>query len=265
MIKVHRPAQAPEVLRKEGAKKRRGLCSAYTRNPAKYTSGAGKFEFDGDIYAHDDVKTSLRRAQHGKCAFCESQITHISYGDVEHFRPKGAFRQGEAEPLERPGYYWLAYEWTNLLFSCQLCNQRHKKNEFPLSSPALRARSHRDAFTGEQPMFVDPSDPSDDPSVAISFREEIPYPKSKRGEETIRALGLKRPPLNQMRRDFLDALRATFVLAYALSPSESAKLAAEIQLARALLGRAVADSGQYAAMVRVAIPAWEQEFGVRAV
>jgi hypothetical protein len=36
------------------------------------------FEFDGGIYGHRSVKDALREAQHGKCAFCESKIAHIS-------------------------------------------------------------------------------------------------------------------------------------------------------------------------------------------
>nr|WP_239015299.1 AAA family ATPase [Archangium violaceum] len=78
----------------------------------------------------------------GKCAFCESQLAHISYGDVEHFRPKAGWRQEEGGPLGRPGYYWLAYEWTNLFLACTLCNQQFKRNLFPLRTPSRRARSH---------------------------------------------------------------------------------------------------------------------------
>ena len=58
--------------------------------------------------------------------FCESKVSHIAYGDVEHFRPKAGYRQRPEDPLVQPGYYWLAYEWSNLLFCCQLCNQRFK-------------------------------------------------------------------------------------------------------------------------------------------
>ncbi len=264
MIEVHRPATVPPVLLKEGVTERQKLRRAYQRAPARYDNGEKVFAFDSAVYGHTEVKTALITAQHGKCAFCESQVTHISYGDVEHFRPKGGFRQRARDSLARPGYYWLAYAWENLLFACQLCNQRHKRNEFPLSNPAKRARSHRDDVSVEQPLFVNPSS-GEDPASSLSFREEVPFPRNKRGKETIRALGLTRPPLQEKRKERLDLLRASFVLAYALAPEEAAALHNEVQLARDLLRRAISDAGEYAAMVRAAIPQWEMHYGVQMV
>jgi hypothetical protein len=103
------------------------------------------------------VKAALRIAQHDKCGFCESKVTHVAFGDVEHFRPKAAFRAIQGDALTRPGYYWLAYEWTNLLFACEPCNRRHKGNLFPLVDEATRARSHTDDITRETPLFIDPT------------------------------------------------------------------------------------------------------------
>ncbi|CAL2088874.1 HNH endonuclease [Tenacibaculum sp. 190524A05c] len=72
------------------------------------------------IYTHKTVRKKLVKMFHGKCAYCESKITAIYNGDIEHFRPKGKIK--EAIP-SRPGYYWLASEWENLLFACPFCNQ----------------------------------------------------------------------------------------------------------------------------------------------
>ncbi len=74
-------------------------------------------------------------------------------------RPKAGFRQIAQELLGRPGYYWLAQEWDNLFFACPLCNQRYKKNRFPLRDPAARARSHRDDVSREEPLFINPAIP----------------------------------------------------------------------------------------------------------
>ncbi len=82
--------------------------------------------------------------QHDKCAFCESKVSAIAYGDVEHFRPKAGYQQSHDDDLQRPGYYWLAYEWSNLFFSCSICNQQGKRNVFPLANPRRRATCHRD-------------------------------------------------------------------------------------------------------------------------
>jgi len=262
VIKVARPKAIPSVLRTRGNKLRKAHCRAYLRAPKVYRSGAKTFEFDRDVYGHAQVKEPLRTAQHDKCAFCESKLTHVAYGDVEHFRPKAGFRQRAKDALERPGYYWLAYAWENLLFACQICNQRHKQNAFPLQNPAKRARTHQDTLADEKPTFVDPA--AEDPAAFLSFREEVPFGRNRRGAATIQALGLKRTPLTERRKDLLDALRANFVIAHALSPTESAVLIEEVRDARDVLRRAVADAGEFAAMVRAAIPVWEKEYGVRA-
>ncbi|MDE0089274.1 MAG: hypothetical protein OXU23_26410 [Candidatus Poribacteria bacterium] len=57
----------------------------------------------------------------GKCAYCEAKISAVAFGDVEHYRPKSS-------------YWWLAYCYDNYLASCQLCNQRFKKDAFPIQN-----------------------------------------------------------------------------------------------------------------------------------
>src|SRR5262249_38675962 len=78
-------------------------------------------------------KDFLIRLFNGKCAYCESKFTVSQPGDVEHFRPKGRVVDDNFKPIrvqhptkgeiEHPGYYWLAYEWKNLLPSCADCNR----------------------------------------------------------------------------------------------------------------------------------------------
>lgn len=245
MIRIRKPAEPPEVLRTKGAKAQRSLCTAYSRASRSYENGKRSFEFDPDLYAHESVKQSLRKAQHDKCAFCESKFAHISYGDVEHFRPKAGWRQEDDEPLTRPGYYWLAYEWSNLFLSCTLCNQQFKKNLFPLQTPMRRARSHQDEVTKEDPLLLDPS--VDDPETFISFREEVPYAVrgNARGEATIHLLGLRREALAERRRERLGYVRALRDLVRLGGP--------EATQAQSLLQRMQQDSGEYAAMTRAVL------------
>jgi|GEM_PF-3428357 len=115
MISIHKPAAAPEILLTRGREETGRNQEAYERAPADHDRGASKLSFRSDIYGHSSVKEALIAAQHGKCCFCEAKITHISYGDVEHFRPKAGYRQHPRDPLGRPGYYWLAYDWGNPL------------------------------------------------------------------------------------------------------------------------------------------------------
>ncbi len=150
--------------------------------------------------------------QDGKCCFCESKIGHVSYGDVEHFRPKAGWVQGN-EPINKPGYYWLAYDWDNLLLSCQICNQRHKKNLFPLSNIGGRAIYHLSDITVEQPLFIHPV--NDNPEDFITFKDEIPVAikGNDRGTITIEKLCLDRELLNEQRRGKLNLVRDLYDVA----------------------------------------------------
>jgi uncharacterized protein (TIGR02646 family) len=249
MIRVTKPAQAPAILTTKGKNKRRANCAAFTRHEADYRAGGKSFTFDSKIYGHKSVKEALKRAQHDKCFLCESKIPHVAYGDVEHFRPKAGYRQDDADDLHKPGYYWLAYEWDNLFFACQLCNQQFKKNLFPLAESSGRATSHKDDLRRERPLFIDPS--ADDPEQVISFRAEVPFPLNgdQRGEATITQLGLARPKLNEKRYEHYDMLRLIYKIARKDPPiPESVE-------ARDLLARAVEDSAEYAAMIRAAVAA----------
>jgi uncharacterized protein (TIGR02646 family) len=205
MIRVVKPP-APTSLLKRAAAATRELCEAYELAPEEYKSGARTFAFDSSLYASKAVKDALRDAQHKKCAFCESFFDATGYGDVEHFRPKAGYRQRQTDELKRPGYYWLAYEWANLFYSCQLCNQQFKRNLFPLKDGRRRARSHTHNLDKEEPLLVDPS--RLDPADFIEFREEYAYPMngSREGVTTIEVLGLNREALAETRRNRLKDL-----------------------------------------------------------
>ena len=245
MIRIRKPNTAPRILRNRGVTQTDADKAAYDSAPEDYRSGAKTFKFERKIYAAKSVKNALIKAQHEKCCFCEAKGTHVAYGDVEHFRPKGGFRQNPNDPLGRPGYYWRAYAWQNLFFSCQICNQRYKKNLFPLRNPERRARSHDDDVSAEEALFIDPG--SMNPEDYISFRQEYPYPidGNDLGRTTIEALGLDRETLAERRRDRLEAL----LLLKALAESDSPEAAD----AHAYLQRSKEDTAEYASMARAAL------------
>lgn len=249
MISVNKTEGAPSILKTKGKKKRRADSSAFTRFSRDYVSGDKKFDFDSGIYGHKTVKEVLIKAQHDKCFLCESKITHIAYGDVEHFRPKAGYSQGIDDELHKPGYYWLAYEWSNLFLSCELCNQRFKRNFFPLSNPGSRAKSHKDNVDNEDALFINPS--VDDPEQYISFRKEVPYPidGNLKGDLTIIYSGIKRQKLNERRLDLYDKLRAIYFLANMNPPIPESKEAQDILI------NAVQETAEYASMARAAIAA----------
>ena len=72
------------------------------------------------------AKEQLLAETNGKCAYCEAPTSVVAFGDVEHYRPKSR-------------YWWLAYCYDNYLVSCQICNQRFKKDDFPIQNRKMRA------------------------------------------------------------------------------------------------------------------------------
>jgi hypothetical protein len=78
---------------------------------------AGPLEFKSTVWKA--AKPQLKRETGGKCAYCESPTDTVAHGDVEHYRPKSK-------------YWWLAYCYDNYVYACQICNQVHKGDEFPI-------------------------------------------------------------------------------------------------------------------------------------
>jgi hypothetical protein len=76
-------------------------------------------------YKHSENKQALLQASHGKCMYCESKISHVYFGDVEHIRPKAKDKYPELE-----------FEWTNLGYSCSRCNNA-KKDQFDATFPIV--------------------------------------------------------------------------------------------------------------------------------
>jgi uncharacterized protein (TIGR02646 family) len=103
-------------------------------------------------------KNRLKKDVAGKCAYCESPCDVVAHGDVEHFRPKSR-------------YWWLAYCFENHLFSCQICNQTHKGDQFPIRGDMMVGPAVLAATTdGELDALVDSFAPdSVDTTIAYSL------------------------------------------------------------------------------------------------
>lgn len=198
------------------------------------------------IYGSAAVKQSLLVAQHGKCAYCENRIDS-EYGGVEHYRPKGAVQQSKASGVELPGYFWLAYQWDNLLVVCSRCNT-HKGEAFPLAQPKARAvggASHAD----EMPLLLDPT--MDEPERHIRFDAEraLAVDLGRRGSATIETLGLNRRELLDGRRECYQPLSGFLdLLAAARSGAEIPSQ--HLSTISLLIAKATQATGRYSAMVR---------------
>lgn len=182
--------------------------------PAQGGQVEGTFNFVA--YKGADVREALRADFHRKCAYCESFYAATMPDDVEHYRPKAAFV--ENGQTVKPGYWWLAMKWSNLLPSCADCNRGRKlqvagetgrktlgkANQFPLAAGTARARAEG-AETTERPMLLDPT--VDDPAEHLEFLPDgnirpaqINGKDSERGAATIDVVALRRIDLVHARK-----------------------------------------------------------------
>lgn len=110
----------------------------------------------------------------GKCWYVECKNPGTD-DDIDHFRPK----LGVKEEPTHPGYYWLAFEWTNLRLSCHRANRPRinpdgagtggKGGHFPLINPERRVFTPADGKGQEVPALLDPADARD--VVLLTFRQ----------------------------------------------------------------------------------------------
>lgn len=108
--------------------------------------------------------------------YCESKITQVYFGDVEHHRPKKRFPD-------------LKFAWDNLGFVCARCNN-----------------DKRDKWSEDIP-FIDPF--TDDPDEHLAAVGEWIFERdgSERGEYTYREICLNRPELLERRRERIRTIR----------------------------------------------------------
>jgi uncharacterized protein (TIGR02646 family) len=175
-----------------------------------YEAGKRDFkstDFASEIYGHKTVKSLLMKVQSKKCCFCERKRPHAREGDVEHFRPKTGFRIKSKSALIKPGYYWLAYDFSNLFYACKVCNQEYKKNFFPIADETLRARSHQGNWMLEEALIIHLE--FDNPADHIEFLAEVAKPKagSFKGKNTIKLVGLNNSELLKERFTLFSVLK----------------------------------------------------------
>lgn len=145
------------------------------------------FEEDGHrdgftfrLYAHKEVRAKLAGMSGGKCAYCESYYDATAPQDVEHYRPKG--RIDTPQGKRKPGYWWLASSWENLLPACIRCNREEehelydgstlksgKGDRFPIDNEQARG-TVRDSEGQEMPLLLNPC--VEEPADFLEFIED---------------------------------------------------------------------------------------------
>ncbi|USK48880.1 HNH endonuclease [Bacillus sp. CMF12] len=137
-------------------------------------------------YNHKEIKEALLKETNNKCAYCESKILHIDYGDIEHIEPKSMFRE-------------KTFDWNNLTIACGKCNQS-KGSYHSLTNPLLNP-------------YVDQVENE------IVFAGPFPYSTSNKSEVTIKKLKLDRVDLIEKRKEALDKLQP-FIYKYQITKDE---------------------------------------------
>lgn len=137
-------------------------------------------KFTGAIGDWKKAKPVLKKETRGKCCYCEADTATVAHGDVEHFRPKSV-------------YWWLALCIDNYTYSCQICNQTYKGNEFPVLGPRLKAPKLPAALPGTAAkqaklaakICPDPATVSDAELRSVWFKEngDLPNPYLEDPEE----------------------------------------------------------------------------------
>lgn len=127
-------------------------------------------------YRHGEIKREVILETKGKCAYCESHVTHQYPGDIEHIIPKAVYPR-------------LTFSWSNLSFVCYWCNN-HKRDAVDKSCKLLNPYNDEidDHLRAFGPIILHVNN-------------------SKRGELTHREIKLNRSELIERRADSIKELQ----------------------------------------------------------
>lgn len=201
MNQIHRDMYPPEDTYINGSNKGKQkwrvlenrIFVAHKSDNNKFNDGS----FNFPTHPSSNIwKEELISIQGKKCCYCEKKLHN---GVLEHYRPKKGYQQEKGDPIQRPGYYWLAYRWRNLLLSCSECNETSTKgNKFPVLG--TRAVSPTCDLKLENAQLINPYE--ENPNESISFEKYDPISLNIRGRITIDILNLKdRNDLKEIRKD----------------------------------------------------------------
>lgn len=141
-----------------------------------------------------ELKSYLHSAFHGKCGYCETKIGISDQGNVDRYRPNNGVRS--QKNYYQDLYWWLNFEWDNLIYSCKECNQ-YKANYFPVKG--LRAQDENDDLKNEHRMLLNPYE--DEPNQHLSYNSDGNIiPLTEEGNQTIGLLRLDRTDLVKRRQ-----------------------------------------------------------------
>lgn len=128
---------------------------------------------------HRDIRDALILETSERCAYCEGPVLAVSFGDIEHMRPRKHFPE-------------LVVDWSNLTLACQRCNNEKRQkwdDELPFVNPYEDRIEEHIVFVG---AFV--------------------WGASPRGIHTIREFGLDSLAKTEARQAQIDSIMTFFQL-----------------------------------------------------
>lgn len=282
MIRIDRSGVAPPsvlVADDKGAAKERLKARAALKQHRDDGNPDNEWKFEFDVYSNTSVKYALAKLFHNKCAYCETLYSASQPMDVEHWRPKGQIENADpdGDPM-KPGYWWLAADWDNLLPSCIDCNRRRKQrdvvtdevvnlgklDQFPLVA-GEHVRNEGDVSL-ERPALVNPC--VDDPAAFFEFTPEgvirpqdgLSETERQRAAHSIRVYALNRSGLVHNRRETLALAELSALIVHKVAQlrvanpamSDETRVVVDHMLASefASLARRCRDDAPYALMIR---------------
>jgi uncharacterized protein (TIGR02646 family) len=184
MIKIDK-GLAPEYLKSDtldlAIEKLDEFYGAKNRNQKRYN-----FPFNSDV--DGSLKTILHELFNGKCGYCEKKIELPYDGVIDRFRPHNGVR--DKNKYFQDLYWWLVFDWDNLVYSCIDCNQ-YKANYFPIKGK--RAMSKTDDLANERKLLLSPC--IDEPRNHFTFSKGEINSETDEGLQTIELLRLNRTSL----------------------------------------------------------------------
>jgi len=135
-----------------------------------------------DLTGYECARKPRWTHQREKCAYCDRDVP-MRGQPVEHFRPILG------------GYWWLTWDWDNLLFSCVSCNGA-KGSQFPYLPGHVRLSTGAKPPDLERPSLVNPYDENPMRWVGFGLDQQgrwipIGLDNDGRGNKIIEVLGLK--------------------------------------------------------------------------
>lgn len=126
-------------------------------------------------YRDPDIKVILKKETCDKCAYCESKMLHVDYGDIEHMLPKTISSR-------------LRFDYANLTIACGVCNT--KKGE----------------YYDQQLPLLNPYDDEPNDHLVAAGPMVLRRASSDRGLVTEKTLDLNRSALFEKRKERIESV-----------------------------------------------------------